>query len=122
MTTKVITIATLNVPNANGRIYTAESFAPRKEGVPLFCTLDMHRSLTVDPNTVCGTISNMRVEGNELKAELTILTTPSGQILEKVFDHVAFRLAGHCAPIGADGVVRDFKCAYIAAIDKLRAA
>lgn len=76
------TLLTLNTPNKNGRIYTAEviqkaidatqNMIPSAPGsVPL--TAEMPQGINVDLEKVCGMVTNMRIEGDRLVGDVSVI-------------------------------------------------
>lgn len=90
------TILTVDVPNKNGRVYSSaaieEALAKAKDG---------HGALTPndseDINYWSHAYTNLRLEGSELKADITVMDTPHGTILQQMLAEgigIAFRPRG----------------------------
>jgi hypothetical protein len=116
-----VVIETLDTPNRNGRIYTKESMVKtigkKSEilgGIGMFVENGM-----MNLEKVSHTVTNLRIEGDKLIGEITILKTPMGGVLRGALindiDCVRFAIRGN-GVIDHDGVVHDFSVISIDAI------
>lgn len=98
---KTVQIATADVPNTNGRIYSKAILADivkTHNGKPMFGMIGAEaHSLSVDLERVSHMVENIRMEGDVLTAEIRTISTPLGDVLATLLKAdipVAFRMAG----------------------------
>jgi hypothetical protein len=114
------TVLTVDTPNKNGRVYSSaaieEALAKAKDG---------HGSLTPndpdDMNYWSHAYQNLRLEGNELKADITVMDTPYGTILQQLMTEgvgIAFRPRG-IGQIRKNGDVTEIYDYTITSIDAM---
>ncbi len=94
------TIETLNVPNRNGRIYTtslANKIIKQFEDCPPKSVMGTLATDFTDAivrlSAASHIVNKMWIDDNKLMAEIEILQTPTGKIIQ-LFDKPVFRLAG----------------------------
>lgn len=116
------TILNLDVPNANGRIYTTETAQAivdqankrMSNGRALFGELGYPTGEpfgNIDLNRVSHQITEVRIEDGKLIGKMKLLDTPMGQIAKTLLDeapHVGIRPRGF-ANVQPDGTVTDFQ-------------
>jgi hypothetical protein len=99
--TKTEIILKLNVPNKNGHIHTTKEAVKAIENQarpePLYCHIDHATNLIIDMEKVAATVSNLRVEGDYMFGDVTMLATPAGKMIRDVSNvsEIAYRAWGH---------------------------
>jgi hypothetical protein len=112
-----VVILELDVPNANGRTYTAEvgqsivnQFTYRGDMLGEISMTGMDVGDTVDLVRVSHQVTDLRIENGKVLGKIKILQTPMGNIAKELINGGAqhgFRPRG-MGTVGADGVVSDF--------------
>lgn len=132
MTTLRVEIFQCDVPNRNNRIYTrqvAEQIIEQQKNKPegtLMGEIVNERQYpsswppdnSVPLDRVSHTVANLRLEGDYLVGDATILSTPQGEVLEKMITdpNLKFIQCG-IGNITPEGVVSDF---HIRSVDAWR--
>lgn len=112
-------------PNKNGRVYPREvlqaALANIDQNRPLLGQIDADPTGKLDLDKVSHLVTNLRLEGNDLTAEIQILETPKGKELQKMLKEAVFRPSGegqvHDNPDGTH-VVYDYNITAVNAILK----
>lgn len=121
-------IANAGQPNKNGRIYPRVVLEKvvqdnlDKEGIGVFGSDYTNGSFGLDLSKSAFTWSNLQLEGDNLVADIKVLSTPHGNILKQFASDMAFRSIG-TATISEDNIVGDdFKLIGLVAFPKDSAA
>jgi hypothetical protein len=122
MTTLTAKILGVGVPNENGHVYPPEAVQAMIEQAEkrisagaLFGELGMPLRGTIDLYNVSHQITNLRVQGDTVVADIKVLKTPQGEILKGLLEDIDFRTRGY-ATLSADGVVSDYQLVSIDAV------
>jgi hypothetical protein len=94
------TIAILNKPNQNGRVYTKESFGVLPEKV--YVTLGINAGADIDLSKICGEASNISFDGDTLKANISLLDTASGRLAKVYLENSSMSYV-----IAGEGTMKD---------------
>ena len=101
----IVKLCEIGKPNANGAIYTEEAIknALQKKDREIYCTLGIQGQPIIDIEKICGRVDNMTIEDDVVYADIHMLKTPAGEIVEKLI-HAGVNLSyGMCG----DGVAID---------------
>jgi hypothetical protein len=114
------TVLLADVPNKNGRMYSRTAIEEALAKVQ-----DGHGSLapndSEDINYWSHAYKNLRLEGDELKADITVMDTPHGKILQQLLEEdvgIAFRPRG-IGQIRKNGDVTEIYDYTITSIDAM---
>lgn len=104
-------VATADVPNKNGRIYPKALLkriaADHLDCGGYGCLGNIEFPKTEIPiNKIAFSWNNLRLEGDNLLADITVMSTPCGEIIKAASEHFGFRTIGH-ATLQIDGTVGD---------------
>ena len=129
MTVKLVAkILDCDVPNKNGHIYsteTAKSIIEKAGNRPLFGRIGMAPGDSIVLEDVSHQISNLRIKDGQLIADIEVLQTPQGKVLESLMVkedgtprdiNVDFRVSGW-GNIDAEGTITDFILREISAVN-----
>lgn len=106
-----------DLPNGNGRIYpmaALEHCVKRAEAGPIYGELGVPEGTSVNLNKVSHTVDNLRIEGDLLVGDITILHTPQGEQLSKILSACVFRPTG--TGVIRNGIVTDYHLISIDAV------
>jgi hypothetical protein len=115
-----VDILTLNEPTINGRIYTEKTLENalndinQKSGI-YGCFGDDVTYGVVPVDKISHLVEKVWIEGSTLKAQIKILETPPGKILDQVLSHVEFKPVGFGKIDSETGIVSDYRLAYVTA-------
>jgi Prohead core protein serine protease len=113
-----VQIMRADVPNGNGRVYpraTLESVVEQAKAKPPLGHLGVPEGPTVELGKVSHTVGNLRLEGDYLVGDITVLDTPKGRVLMDLLDTCQFRASG-TGMVSEDGVVTEFQLISIDAV------
>lgn len=120
-----VEVAVADTPNKNGRVYPRaelekmiEQANKRAESGQLLGELGMGEGGNIEMSRVSHTISNLRWQGDTVVADITILKTPMGKIIEdlaKQGTNLDYRTRGF-ADVSEDGVISNFQLVSIDAV------
>ena len=123
-TDEIVTFLTLGTPNKNGRVYNIENIVEIPKDRPLWCTMGFCNGPNINMEKIAASISDVHVDGEQVKGTLKILNTPQGNILQTLKDNgveVAYRTAGH-GRMDNQGVVHNYTLLYVAVVSPDTAA
>lgn len=114
-----------DTPTKTGRVYPREvlqaALANLDQKRPLLGQVDADPNGRLELDKVSHLVTDIRLEGNDLTAEIQILETPKGKELQKLLKEAVFRPSGeghvHENPDGTH-VVYDYNITAINAILK----
>ena len=69
----------------------------------------------LDLTKIAGTVANVRLVGQLVFADISVLSTPAGGLLEKIAHHCEFVAMGSGA-VEAGGIVSEYTLNYVAAV------
>ena len=116
----------LDIPNKNGRIYTKEcmkkAIADTKKLIEekrFLGELEQPQYTDINLSNVSHMITDLRIEENKIVADIQVLKTPKGFLLQEMMDakEIEFVQRG-LGKIGKDNIVTDYT---LIAIDAVRA-
>jgi hypothetical protein len=99
-------LLTLNNPNKNGRVYSTEVIQQMLDNcvnepilgelasIELYADLNSIEYQTVDTSKVSHRIDNVRIEGDNLIGDVTILKTPMGITLIDILTNIGLEYGG----------------------------
>lgn len=119
-----VVISNIGAPNRNGITYpkeVIEEAIKKLDGAPVLGQIGFSENGKINVRDVSHTVSNLRIEDDNLVGDLKILSTPPGQELSFLLDSVTFRMLG-MGNVEEDGMVSDFSFIAINAVDKDNAA
>lgn len=107
-----------DVPNANGRVYPKETIQKAisecsGKNLMIYCGVPNDR-LNPDLKDAIGT-AKLRIEGDDVIADITQLDTPIGLVMEDVWTSSGVRTGGRGTI--TDGYVTDFQFDYLILTD-----
>lgn len=75
-------------PNKNGRIYERQSVENAFENAskPIFVQVDVPEDSTVHMDKICAKIINWEIDDEGVTADVEILNTPMGEIIQALLD------------------------------------
>jgi hypothetical protein len=119
----VVKIAEADTPNKNQRVYPREELEKITKMERVFVTMGYCEGASVNLDQVVGQVGNFKFDdkGN-LLAELAIMKTPNGKIIEELiaagsqFDYRTAGIATLEPQEDGTSVVRDFRPAYVAVL------
>lgn len=106
-----------DVPNGNGRTYplaALEHCIERAKAGPIYGSLGLTEGTSIDLSKVSHTVHNLRLEGDYLVGDVTVLKTSSGEQLAKIIDECDFRATG--TGTIQDGLVSNYTLISIDAV------
>jgi len=116
-----VKIAEAGKPTLNNRTYSAETWQQSIKhmgGQPVWGTIQVFDGLTVPIEHISHTIANLRMDGNDVIGDVTVLDTPHGAILAKLIAsgmNVQYRPCGY-GDVDKQGNVTNYALHYIAAV------
>lgn len=117
-------IAIADVPNANGRTYSRDTLEKavehQRKKERTWVTLGMPNGNQVDLSEIAGQAGNWSWDGDNLIAEIAIMDTPRGKLVQELLDAKSefdFRPAGF-GKVDTAGCVTDFRFISIGALAK----
>ncbi len=115
---KVVSVIYANVINGNDRIYTTnvcdiiikDFYKIKNSNGVVFGELDHPDSFEISMNNISHTVNDMWIENNILMAEITILNTEKGKLLEEQYENMVFssRSAGAVDPLTKQVIIQNF--------------
>ena len=114
----------LDSPNRNGRIYTRECMEKAIEGVKKLIEekrflgeLEIPHDTIVDLSNVSHMVTDLRIEESKIVADIQVLKTPKGIILQEKIDANEVEIVQRgLGKIGKDNIVTDYELIAIDAV------
>jgi hypothetical protein len=119
MNMRTVQILRVDVPNGNGRIYplaALEQCVEKAKAGPIFGVLGLTEGTSVDLSKVSHTIENLRIEGEYLVGDVTILHTPEGKRLDALLDGVQIDFRPTGTGVIREGLITNYNLISIDAV------
>jgi hypothetical protein len=116
---RTVQILRADVPNSNGRIYplaALERCVEQAEAGPIFGSLGLTEGTSIDLSKVSHTIENLRIEGEYLVGDVTILHTPEGERLNALLDGVQIDFRPTGTGVIREGLITNYNLISIDAV------